>query len=494
MNLLKLFFLLRKQNRLALRRSPAFEQSVVARVMLAFGAGFMIVYLIFIGTIMGLPATEGRMFGLLMALMPLWMVLDFSLRFMAQQTPTVVVKPYLLQPISFRSIINVYLINSLLTGFSFVWQALFLPYAFVIYCGGASLFVVLSTVICGQLLIMANSQFYLLVRTLMGRSMFWLILPAVVYASFWLPLIIDEDIFEHQMDFICDASVSWWYPLFAVGMLVLMCLINRIVQMRYVLDEVKRQEKREAALKSVTQFSFLNVFGLSGEYMKLELKSMMRNKAIRSRVITSITLISVLSLIIAFTEIYDGKMMLNFWCFYCFGLYGLMTLVKVMCPEGNYIDLLMTHKENILMLLRAKYYIHVAILFIPLVLMLPAVITGKFSILMILAYMLISSGLTYFMMFQLAVYNKQTLPLNEKLTGKNNTENGIQLIIEMGAMLLPIALVALFILLFDETVAYIIIGVVGLLFTLAHPLWLRHIYNRMMLRKYELMEGFHASR
>ena len=161
--------------------------------------------------------------------------------------------------------------------------------------------------------------------------------------------------------------------------------VNRMVQMHYVREEVKRQEKREAALKSVTQFSFLNSFGLSGEYMKLELKSMMRNKAIRSRVITSIAIISVLSLIISFTEIYDSKIMLNFWCFYCFGLYGLMTLVKVMCPEGNYIDLLMTHKENILMLLRAKYYIHVAILFIPLLLMLPAIIAGKFSLLMILA-------------------------------------------------------------------------------------------------------------
>ena len=494
MSLLKLFLLLWKQNRLALRRSPAFEQSVVARVMMAFGAGFMIVYLIFIGTIMGLPASEERMFGLLLTLMPLWMVLDFGLRFMAQQTPVVVIKPYLLQPVPFRSIINVYLINSLLTGFSFVWLALFLPYAFVIFCGGASLFVALSTVLCGLLLILANSQFYLLVRTLMGRSLFWVVLPIAFYCSFWVTLLVDEDLFDKQMDFICDASESWWYPLFCIAVLTMIYFVNRMVQMHYVREEVKRQEKREAALKSVTQFSFLNSFGLSGEYMKLELKSMMRNKAIRSRVITSIAIISVLSLIISFTEIYDSKIMLNFWCFYCFGLYGLMTLVKVMCPEGNYIDLLMTHKENILMLLRAKYYIHVAILFIPLLLMLPAIIAGKFSLLMILAYFLISSGLAYFMMFQLAVYNKQTLPLNEKMTGKNNTENGIQLIIEMGAMLLPIALVSLFILIFSEMVAYIIIGVVGLLFTLTHPLWLRHIYNRMMVRKYELMEGFHASR
>ena len=220
----------------------------------------------------------------------------------------------------------------------------------------------------------------------------------------------------------------------------------------------------------------------------------MRNKAIRSRVIMSISFISLLSLLVSFTEIYDSKMMQSFWCFYCFGLYGMTTLVKVMCPEGNYIDLLMTQRENILQLLRAKYYIHVAILFIPLVLMLPAIITGKFSVVMVVAYLLLTSGLTYFMLFSLAIYNKQTLPLNDKMTGKNNTENGVQLIIEFCAMLLPLALVSVFILVFNELMAYIIIGVVGMLFTLAHPLWLRFIYNRMMVRKYELMEGFHASR
>ena len=94
----------------------------------------------------------------------------------------------------------------------------------------------------------------------------------------------------------------------------------------------------------------------------------------------------------------------------------------------------------------------------------------------------------------MAVYNKQTLPLNQKITGKNNVENGVQLIIELVGMLSPLVLVALFIILFDETTAYIILAIVGLILTLAHPIWLRHIYKRMMRRKYINLEGFHASR
>ena len=165
-----------------------------------------------------------------------------------------------------------------------------------------------------------------------------------------------------------------------------------------------------------------------------------------------------------------------------------------MGPEGNYIDLLMTHRENILSLLKAKYFFHCAILLVPLVIMLPAVIEGKFTVLMMVSYMLLCSGLLYFIMFQLAVYNKQTLPLEQKLTGKGNFENGIQLAIEMAAFFLPVALVAILQLIFETNTAFIIQALIGLAFTLTYPIWLRNIYHRMMARRYKNLEGFHASR
>lgn len=494
MNRLRFFFLLRKQNSLSLRRSPAFEQSVVAKVMMIFGAGFMVMYLLFIGTMLGMPASESHDYGFLLAMMPLWMAIDFSVRFIVQQTPAMMVKPYLLQPIPFGAVVDTFLINSLLRGYNFIWLAMLLPYAFVVFCGGASFFTVLLIIISGLLLFMVNSLFYLMVRTLIGRSILWWVLPILVYGSFWLTLVINEDLFDNQMDFLCKATLDWWFSLFSICLLALMYALNHWTQHRFVREEVMRMDKGETALKNVTQFQFLNTFGQTGEYLKLELKSMMRNKAIRSRVFMSLTLIIVLTLLITYTSVYDGKMMLNFWCFYCFGLYGMTTLVKVMGPEGNYIDLLMTQKENTLSLLRAKYYIHVSILLVPFLLMLPAVIVGKFSLLMMVAYLLLSSGLLYFMLFQLAVYNKQTLPLNQKLTGKGNIENGMQMIIEMVAMFTPLVLVAVFVLLFNETTAYWALSSIGLLLTLTHPLWLRNIYVRMMKRKYQNLEGFHASR
>jgi hypothetical protein len=208
----------------------------------------------------------------------------------------------------------------------------------------------------------------------------------------------------------------------------------------------------------------------------------------------SLGLVVMLVAIITFSDMYDGFLILNFWCYYCFSIYGLTALVKVMGAEGNYIDLLMTHRENILSLLRAKYYFHVAILIVPFILCIPAVIAGKFSMLMLLAYAMLTSGILYFVMFQLGVYNKQTLPLNQKITGKGNVENGLQLVVELLAMFIPILIVAILLLLFSETIAYIVLSVIGFVFTLAHPWWLRNIYERMMERKHENLEGFHATR
>ena len=66
--------------------------------------------------------------------------------------------------------------------------------------------------------------------------------------------------------------------------------------------------------------------------------------------------------------------------------------------------------------------------------------------------------------------------------------------LEIVGMFLPLALTAVLLLFFSETTAYLIMIVTGLIITLLHPWWLRNVYKRMMVRKYENLEGFHATR
>ena len=465
--------------------------------MMIIGAGFMSVYLIFFAVMFASVANEAGEPGMWLLFAPLLMLIDFGLRFAVQKTPMMLVKPYMLTPVPSESIIETFLLTSLLSGYNWTWLAFFLPYSFIVFCGGASFLMVVVILLSGMLTVMINSQWFLMVRTLTQRSVFWWLLPIAIYGGYFASLIAfgdDNPVFDDVSEAIAAMGSQWWFVLLCAALLAGFFMFNRWMQCRYAKEELAREQKKPAALKSVSRFTFLERFGIAGEYLKLELKSVMRNKAVRSRVIMSLVLIAVLSLLIAYTDMYDGRMMLNFWCYYCFALYGMTTLVKVMCPEGNYIDLLLVHHENILALLKAKYYFHIAVLFVPLVLMLPAVIAGKFSLMMMVAYMLLTSGPLMLVLFQLAVYNKQTLPLDQNITGKNNVENGIQTIVVLASMLVPLALVAFFVLVFDEQTAYWLLAAMGLIFTLTHPWWLRNIYVRMMRRKYENLEGFHASR
>lgn len=497
MNKIQLFFLLRKNTKLSEKRHPMFEANQYGKFFGYIVIGFLAIEFIALGTFFGWLAAKEDTPEMIFYVMPFMLIMDFSGRFATQQTPLMLVKPYLLTPISKYSAIECFLISQIFDGGNFIWMTVFLPYVFVVWCGGITGWAALGMLFMLHLMIVVNSQWYLLVRTLTNHHIWWWALPIVFYGLligpfFFLP----DDIIDQYTGFIADfvehhGSLWLLFALFAVLFCILFC-INRRLQMTLVYDEVSKKENTK--MKHVSEFNALNRFGQIGEYLKLEIKSTMRNKAIRARFISGLCFITFFSVAIAFLDIYQSNFARNFLCLYAFIYFGATNLTKVMCPEGNYIDLLMVHKENILTLLRAKYYYYSAILLLPLLIQMVPVFMGQFSILMILAYLLTATGPVYCMLFQLAVINKDSLPLNEKITGKNQMENKWQGILSMTAMFLPVVVVMVIESFFDSTTAFWIMIIVGLAFTVTEPLWMRNIYQRMMRRRYQNLEGFHATR
>ena len=473
MNKLQLFFLLRKNTKLSEKRNPMFEANQYGKYFGYLMVGVLVIEFIALGTFFGwIAATDADDVNLIFYIVPFLLIFDFFFRFMTQQTPLMLVKPYLLTPISKYAAIDCFLVQQMLDAGNLVWMTL-------------------------HLMVVVNSQWYLLVRTLVNQSIWWWALPAAFYGVLVLPfLLLPDGMLDPVLDFIGDMFKKhgslWWVFLGTAAMFFVLFAINRRLQMRLIYDEISKNEKTN--LKHVSEFSALNRFGQIGEYLKLEIKSTMRNKAIRSRFIQGICFITFFSLMIAFTDIYNSEFERNFWCFYAFVFFGSVNLTKVMCPEGNYIDLLMVHEENILTLLRAKYYYYCAVLLLPLLFTLVPVFTGKFSFLMVLTYLFTTTGPVYCGLFQMAIYNKTTLPLNDKITGKNQMENKWQIIVSMVTMFGPIITTKILHVLFGADVAYTILLIIGLSMTLAEPVWMRSIYRRMMKRRYDNLDGFHSTR
>jgi hypothetical protein len=492
MNKWSLFRLLRSHVNLSYKRSPAFDQNRWAKVLMYFGGAFFALYLIIYGTAIG-AAADGEA-GTIISLMVVILPIDFLLRFIFQSTPAMMVKPYILLPISRYTAIECFLLSSHISGYNFLWLAMFVPYTIIVIAGGASwgasLMVLLSSLLC----IILNSQIYLFFRTLVNRNVLWILPGIALYALPYLPFAFDSKgkLFKKMLDTVQEHGTDWWMLPAILFLLAVLFFINRHFQFKYVYEEISKKKEKE--LKKVSDFKFFNRFGIVGEYLKLELKANIRNKVMRSRTIMSLALVVAFSLLVAYTPVYDNPMMTNFWCLYCFAIYSVTSLIKIMGQEGNYIDLLMVHHESILSILKAKYWFYCVVLIVPFILMLPAVFTGKFTLLMLTAYMLLTAGFIHFVIFQLAVYNKQTLPLQQKITGKGNIENGMQIVIELVALLGPGIIVGVGYLTVGLTATYIFMCVTGLALVLTSSLWLRNIYNRMMQRRYENLEGFHATR
>ena len=492
MNKWSLFRLLRSHVNLSYKRSPAFDQNRWAKVLMYFGGAFFALYLIIYGTAIG-AAADGEA-GTIISLMVVILPIDFLLRFIFQSTPAMMVKPYILLPISRYTAIECFLLSSHISGYNFLWLAMFVPYTIIVIAGGASWVAALMVLLSSLLCIILNSQIYLFFRTLVNRNVLWILPGIALYALPYLPFAFDSKgkLFKKVLDTVQEHGADWWMLPAILLLLAVLFFINRHFQFKYVYEEISKKKEKE--LKKVSDFKFFNRFGIVGEYLKLELKANIRNKVMRSRTIMSLALVVAFSLLVAYTPVYDNPMMTNFWCLYCFAIYSVTSLIKIMGQEGNYIDLLMVHHESILSILKAKYWFYCVVLIVPFILMLPAVFTGKFTLLMLTAYMLLTAGFIHFIIFQLAVYNKQTLPLQQKITGKGNIENGMQIVIELVALLGPGIIVGVGYLTVGLTATYIFMCVTGLALVLTSSLWLRNIYNRMMQRRYENLEGFHATR
>ena len=492
-----LFNELRKQGTLAAKRHPMYDKNrfskYLVRAMSVFWAG----YLMFIGVMLAAALDTNNMepFHLLNSALIFILILDFALRFPFQKTPTQEVKPYLLLPVKRSRMIDFLLIRSGLNSFNLFWLFLFVPFAIITLPKFFGITGVISYCVGIWLLMIFNNYWFLLCRTLMSERIVWVALPLLVYGGIIAAILIPEESFVS--DLFVDLGESYILGnLLAFGCTILgiflMWVINRCIMSRLIYSELSKVE--DTKVKHVSEYKFFDKYGDVGEYMRLELKLLLRNKTCKHLLRMGVLLVAAFSLALSFSDIYDGVFASNFIVCYNFALFGQLFISSIMSYEGNYIDGLMSRKESILTLLKAKYYLYSMGILIPLVLMIPAICMDKVKPLMAVSWAIFTVGFIYFVTFQLAIYNTKTTPLNAKISARQNTGTGIQTLVSFASFGLPITFYFILEALFSETIALCILLIIGLIFIGTSRYWIENIYNRFMKRRYKNMEGFRDSR
>ncbi len=489
---------LRKQGKLANRRHPMYDKNRFARFFMYFGAVFWGGYLVFFGVMMAKAlstASHTEAYHLLNSALVFILTLDFLIRFPFQKTATQEIRPYLLLPVKRRRIIDFLLIRSGLSGFNLIWLFFFVPFALLTVTRFYGITGIITYSIGIWLLMVFNNYWYLICRTLMNERIWWILLPIGVYgllgAAIFLP---DHNAITYFFMNLGEGFIEG-NPWAFLGIIVAIAAIgwtDSQVMFRLAYAEMTKQE--DIKVKNVSEYKFFDRYGEIGEYLRLELKMLPRNKRCKSSLRTIAIVVLMFSAVLSFSEVYDGVGMTQFIVVYAFSTFGMVSLGSLMGYEGNYLDGLMSRKESIHTLLRAKYYFYSTGTIIPFVLMLPAIIMGKVTLLNAFAMMLFTTGPVYFLLFQMAVYNTKTQPLNEGITGRYQAGSALQTIISLMALGLPMMFFFMFNALFGQTTTFWILLGIGLCFTLTSPWWIRNVYQRFMKRRYTNMEGFRDSR
>lgn len=485
--------------RLHTRRHPVFEKNKAMKIFSYFFISFWAIYLVVIGvsTYGIFKDTAYEVFDWVNGGLMYFLVVDFFLRFVMQETPAQNIKQYKLMHIPTRFLLNTFLLRMGLQPFNLFWAFFFVPIALLSVPQYYGLTGLISFLFGWWLIFVLNNYWYLLWRTLINRQFFLLIIPVVSSALIlYFGYFFDSDnehLFHSSMDFMrgfLEGSPLSYFCCLIVA--VPLYLLNYKMQREAIYVEIAKTET--VSKVHTNNMTSLDRFGIIGEYLKLEIKSTIRNLVVRKQFLSGTACMLMLCSLFSFTDFYDEfPFMQVFIHIYCFTCLGVLTLTTIMCAEGNYIDGLMVHKEMILSLLKAKYYFQCAMLTIPLLFSIMPVMQGKMTLLTSLSCLFFTSGVVFPFLFQLAVYNDTTIHLNRKLTSSGR-DTKMQMLMSGAALLLPMLVMYALVELFDSDTAAWIMVTLGIIGTALHPLWLKNIYHRFMQRRYQNMDGFRNSR
>lgn len=495
----ELYQLVSRNQRLHDRRHPMFEKNRAMKIFGYFFLGFWALYLIVIGVTMA-SAFDGsalESFDWIDGGMIFLLCLDFVLRFGMQETPAQNIKQYKLLNIPTNFLLHTFLVRMGLQLYNFFWAFFLVPFGILTIPHFYGITGLIGFLFGWWLMYVLNSYWYLFWRTMMNRNFLSVIIPIAIYAA----IIYFGIFFDDNCQWLFQGCIHLmrgfmqWNPvsfLIFLAIAIPLYIINHHLQKAAIYVEIAKTEVVKKV--NTNNMIYLDKFGAIGEYLKLEIKSTMRNLVVRKQFLTGVFMMLMLCSIFSFTDVYDSMPFMRiFICVYCFSCLGVMTLTTIMCAEGNYIDALMVRNETVLQLLKAKYYFHCCILIVPFLFSMMPIIQEKITIQMALGCLLFVSGGVFPFLFQLAAYNDSAIQLNEKLT-KAGRDTKVQMLMSFAALFLPMFIMYALVSLFGDNIgsyAMIALGAIG---TALHPLWLRNIYNRFMKKRYKIMDGFRNSR
>ncbi|GHU88207.1 hypothetical protein FACS1894155_02620 [Bacteroidia bacterium] len=420
------------------------------------------------------------------------MMADFVVKFLLKSNQSMQIAPYLTLPIKRNGLFNFLQSKEFVSMWNWYMMFLIVPFAFKVIPVEYSFFHVFVFLICFYLLCIANSLLVALTKAWVKTGIWKLFFPAVIIAG----ILVAAFKFNFSFGDYTQQFGSWlmgtnpiaWVVF--IGIFIFLWCANRWLMRSILYKEMQGEKVRDSV--SFSNMSFLDRFGEIGEFINLELKLIFRNKRLKNQLFTFVAVLVIFGVqLVSNRMVLENFFMSLFWIGFMVGGFGLIFSQFLFMAESSYFDGLITRNHSFLSLMKAKYYSYVVISFLVYLLLLAFIWYNKMmSVLLITSAFFYYIGVVYCCVFQNGVYNKTFLDLSDSGFMNWKTSTTSQMIITMVAMFVPIGLVVIVKSLTSEEIACYFMLTTGVLFVLGSNIWLKWTCNRMMKRRYIIMEGF----
>ena len=487
---------LRKHQWKAFRRHPMFERNLGVKIFMYICFGFLALEFLAFGFFLDALCLEVGNYtspidcfnsGLLYI-----MIVDFVVKFVMKTSQSMQISPYLTMPVKRNKLFNFLQIKEFTSMWNWYLMFLVVPFSFKVVPMEYSFLHVFIYLIFIYLLFIMNSFLVALTKSWVKTGMWKAAFPAVIIAGILVAA------FKFDFSF-GDYTQQFAGSLLRLNPIAWAAFIGTFVflwyacrwQMRSMIYREMQGEKVKDSM-SFSNMTFLDRFGEIGEYINLELKLIFRNKRLKNQFFMFIAIVVIFGVQLKTNPIVHQNAFTSlFWIGFMVAGFGIIFSQYLFMSESSYFDGLMSRKHSFLTLMKAKYYFYCVIsFFVYLGLMVYVWAQGMFSYLFVTSAFFYYIGLVYFCFFQNGVYNKTYFDLADSGFMNWKASSSSMLIISMVAMFIPVLLYMLVKLLTSEEIACYFMLVVGLSFVLGSNVWLKWTYNRVMKRRYIIMEGF----
>lgn len=488
-----IFFELQKHNKLSAARSILRDRLLIHKVLYILFSVFIVVYLIFggIGTykIIKRLFPETDTFYVFNSILIYVFLSDLFLRSIIQKLPRISIMPYLLLPIkrkniteyfiskTFFKIINLYLLFIIIP---FVLQVNTSDYNLPIYFIG----------IVG--LIAANQFITNIVKSLATKNILvnfipFLILVLAFLLKFYFNIRIGEitAVFFEKL-----LSGNIFYLIIEFLFVTILFVTNYKVFNKLIAQEIDYRDKPKTAKK--TKLNFLSNFGITGEYIKLELELIFRNKRPKQN------LYVILYFIFLFVVLFSNKnsqqstniYLRMFFLIYLIGVFALQHGQFLFSWECSYFDFIYAYKNNLHKYLKAKFILFTASEILMSILLLPIIVILKMNLTAFFSVLIFDIGVVNFVVIYFGIYNTSQINLNRSVFANWEGMSVSNFFMSVVVGVVPLIMTFLLKFFLSETSIYLIYMFIGVVMFICNDYWLRFITKKFMLRKYISIKEF----